>query len=241
MINPKPAVLLVALSLCAPALLPAQAPADTGSTIVASGQGELTLTPDRVVVVFDVSTRESSANAATTKNGTLVKRVVDSLSALRETGDTVQLIGIAVHQNQNFPDGRLIDYQASGTVRFALRRLDQLGHVIDAAFAAGATGIDNVTFLSDKEEAAVDTALGRAYQRAEGEAQALARVAGMHLGVLLRVATDYLPTVAAGTVMGAPQLGGIRVGGYGQAPISPQDIRVSATVHATWRLRSAAP
>jgi uncharacterized protein YggE len=222
--------------LAGPRPLFSQSPGDTSSTIVTSGLGELTLSPDRVVLMIDVTTRESSAAAATLKNGSLIRRVVDTLGALRGPGDSVELTAIGVHANENYQEGRILGYQATGVIRVVLRRLDQLGHFIDAAFAAGATGIDNLAFHSDREDSAADEAAARAYDRAEKQAQALATAAGVRLGPVMRVSSDFVPSYVNRSTFGSLQLSGIQVGGYGSTPITPEDIRVTASVRVTWQI-----
>ncbi len=229
--------LFLVVSCIALATLAGQAQAqnsspDTTSWVMASAQGEVTLPPDRVVLLIDVTSREASATAATTRNSALVKRVVDTLMTLRGPDDTVGLTGIDVREAEDPQSRKRNGYEAAATVRVVLRRLDQMGRVLDAAFATGATGVNNATFHSDREEAALEDALKRAYARAESQARAMASAAGRRLGELVRLSTSP----GAGTSYVAYLQGGIVTSGYSSTPYSPQDIHVTATVYGTWRL-----
>jgi hypothetical protein len=122
-----------------------------------------------------------------------------------------------------------VGYEASAVVRVSLRTLDRLSTILDVAFRTGATGVEDIEFHSDREDAARQDALARAYAKARSNALALAHAAGLQLGSLLRLSTQ--PEASAFRAYGYSASVG-----YGGVPISPRDISVSATVTATWRL-----
>ena len=85
---------------------------------------------------------------------------------------------------------RIVGYAVSNTVRVEVRKLEQLGSLIDASLSKGANSISSLDFKASKQDDARRTALVEAVQRARGDAEALARGAGGHLGELLELTSQ---------------------------------------------------
>jgi len=224
--------LLLAACVVVPTLVRAQGltiQSDTGSVIVTSGSGEVSLAPDRATIRLRVETRASSAAQASRDNSIAVRRVLDSLNASRMPDESLLVVAVSVRTNENSQSGTLNGYSAAATIRVMLHSLDRLGTVLDRALGAGATGVQDIEFMSDHEDAARLDALAQAYRKAQADAQALAQAAGVRLGPLLRL--------SSGPQYG-PVYGAVRDynGDYESVPISASDVRVAAVVQATWRV-----
>jgi uncharacterized protein YggE len=227
------AVLVAGLCGLAAAAVNAQAPAngaDTGAVLVTSGTGEVSLPPDRADLRLEVGTRGPTAAQASTENSTALRRVVASLNAMRMPDESVLVVGVWVRPNENRQSGALSGYTAAAVVRVTVRSLDRLGTMLDRALSAGATGIQNIAFTSNREDAGRRDALARAYGKARADAETLARAAGLRLGALIRLTTE--PDYGA---FGSAGMAGIVP--YGSMPIAPTEVTVRATVRATWRLQ----
>ena len=126
------------------------------------------------------------------------------------------------HQEQPRPatqGPRIIGYVANNTVRIEVRRLDQVGPVIDAALAAGANMVNTIQFFASNVDVARRTAMAEAVGRARGDAEALARAAGGSLGALLELNTQAPPVRP---MYGAERLMRMDAGvGAAQTPIEP--------------------
>lgn len=225
-------VLLPALAL-SPFFLAAQSTSgDTVPLLVTSAEGELKLSPDWAVLEVDVANQESSAGAAASRNSVLARRLVDALTAIRGPDDSVALTGVTIRAQEN-RDGKLTGYQASATVRVVLRRLDQMGHVLDVAFAGGATGIDGVAFHSNREDASAAEVLQRAFTKAEAQARAMAGAAGLRLVKLMRLST--VPLSGLSFALQGGIVARDEVMSYGTL-YTPQTIDLSATVYTVWQV-----
>jgi uncharacterized protein len=205
--------------------------ADSVSTVITSGQGEITLTPDRAVLRVSVETRAGTAAQAANGNTQRLHKLLDTLNSIRQPNESVMVAGVSVDANRD-DKGQLRGYAASATVRISTRTLERLGTIIDAALAGGANNIQDVTWLSDRQESARREALGRAYAEAHQNAQALADAAGLALGPLLTMSTEPMRAMF-GSAMG---LQAVTVTGYAGVPLAPQDVIVRASVQGTWRL-----
>lgn len=234
--NRRMLVALLALPVGAAATAQSGTRVDTSSVLVTSGVGEVSVTPDRAILRIDVSTRDTSASTAAVKNGARLRRVLDSLNAIRLPDESIQVVAVSVRPNENTERGEVVGYEASGTVRVALRTLDRLGAILDAALRTGATGIDDVEFHSDRESAVRRDALARAYVEARANAVALAKAAGVELGPLLRLATE---PEGGSPFRGYYGLSSVAFRGSSEMQVAPRDITVTMFVHATWRLTRA--
>ena len=214
--------------------LASQRPAssDSSPVVITSGVGQISLRPDRAVLNVTIETRDSTASAAAIKNTTRLRRVMDSLTAIRLPDESVQVVAVSVGPREDYQRAALVGYEASATVRFALRTLDRVGAIIDIALRTGATSIADVAFLSDREGEARAEALTRAYREAHNDAVALAKAAGMELGPILSLSTGVDPsrTFRVYAEAAAASFGSV------ETEVSPRDIRVTATVTGTWRL-----
>jgi len=225
---------LVAILALTPAMhLAAQAPErlDSSSVLSTSGTGTIKLTPDHAVITVSVGTRDTSAAAASLKNGARLHRVLDSLNAARQSAESVQVVGLSVRPNEDRERAQVVDYEASAIIRIALRSLDRVGAILDVALRSGATEVQDIEYHSDREDAARNDALGQAYARARSSALAVAKAAGVGLGPLLRLSSE--PDAGFNRFAYASAA---TDGGWGSVSVAPQDIEVIARIAATWRL-----
>ena len=130
--------------------------------------------------------------------------------------------------NQAAGTSRVVGYVVTNTVRAEVRRIDDVGKLIDGALGKGANEISSLQFTSSKADSVRHAALADAVAHARSDAEALARAAGGSLGQLLEISTSTSP---------------IRPMGYDVAmmksaaaptPIEPGQQTISATVTARW-------
>ena len=219
---------------------PAQpSPAWRGPDLVTSATGEARVTPDRAQIFIGVQTRAATAAQAGADNARKTRAVIDAVKARGIPADQ-----IATSEYNLFPEydhreqpregpqtPRVIGYVANNTVRIEVRRLDQVGAIIDAALAAGANMVNTIKFFASNVDAARRTALAEAVGRARGDADALAKAAGGTLGSLLELNTQTPPV--------RPMYGGERVmlraaAADVQTPIEPGQQTLTVWVSGRW-------
>ena len=222
--------------------------------ITASGRGEVPITPDRATVLVSVESRAPSAAAAASANS---QKMASVLQALRNAGLAQGEITTSMYTVGQDPRSMRVapgapgiptipvEFLARNTVRASVRRVDDVGKVIDAALAAGATSIASVQFSSPTTDDARRNAIAMAVSQAQKDADALARAAGGSLGRLLSMsssptgpfstsyATDtYFPLeqamVAGGSAAFYPTM------------INPRDLTVAVSVFGRWEFIPAA-
>jgi uncharacterized protein YggE len=114
-----------------------------------------------------------------------------------------------------------------------VRKLNQVGPVIDAALSHGANMITSLQFFSSNTESARRTAIGLAIEKARGDADAAARAARGSLGGLLEINVGaYSPVPPRPMIM-------MRAAASAQAdtPINPGEDTISVEVTTRWRLQ----
>jgi uncharacterized protein YggE len=203
--------------------------------IITSASGETQVTPDRARIDLTVETRGATAAAAAAENARIATTVQARLRALGLTDQQLGTWGYSVHPEYNYnrPDNqppRITGYVARNTVRADLRRIDQVGLVIDAAIQAGANNVGGLDFYSSSLDIARQRALAQAVERARADAQVMAAAAGGRLGPLLELSSSFMspgPMPYMRVVDAVVQAD--------QTPVQPGERTVTATVSARWR------
>jgi uncharacterized protein YggE len=229
-------VMAAAVMLAASIALPvsAQTAGSATSQIVTTGSGEARVTPDRATIQIGVRSRASTAAAAGSENARRQKAVIDTLRALGLAGDQISTANYSVWPetqptSPTNPSPRVVAYNVSNTVRVEVRRIDDVGKLIDAALAKGANEISSLQFTSSKADSARRAALAMAVADARADAEALARAAGGSLGSLIELSSASTPV--------RPIMFDARMEMAAKAvptPIEPGEQAISASVTARW-------
>jgi uncharacterized protein YggE len=222
--------------VCAALLLPHLAFAETIPSptpqIVATATGEARLRPDRANILVGVQTRAKTAAAAARENNTRQQAVIDVVVAAGVPREQISTENYNVSADTRIDkpgqNPVVVGYVVTNVVRVEVRRIEQVGPVIDAALGKGANQIDAVDWFSSNTDAARRQALADAVAKARGDAEAMARAGGGKLGPLLELSTTE-------------DLGGPRplyrsrmAGGVAATPIEAGELTVQVHVVARW-------
>ena len=163
------------------------------SEVVASATGEAQLTPDRAAVYIGVQTRALKANAAARDNAQRQRAIIDAVVALGIPREQISTESYSVSPDTRYDQATqrtsVIGYIVSNVVRVEVRRMDQIGTVLDTALAKGANQINSLDFFASNADSARHEALAQAVARARNDAEAMARAAGGTLGSLIELGT----------------------------------------------------
>jgi uncharacterized protein YggE len=205
--------------------------------IVTSAQGEVRLSPDKATISIGVQTRAATAAAASSQNSQKQRAIIEAIKARgvpaqQITTSNFNVIPETVYDRQCQAAPRTTSYLVSNNVTVELKRIDQVGPVIDAALAAGANQINSLQFGLTNPDSARRVALGLAVAKARGDAEVMARAAGGALGQLLEIsaADTYVP--------GPPRpyaVMDMRAAKAESVPVEPGQETVTATVHVRWQ------
>jgi hypothetical protein len=201
-------------------------------TIVTTGAGEASAVPDRATIYVAVQTRAPTVSAAAADNARRVRAVMDTLRAIGLSGNDVETASYNVSPEMSYPTApsqtpRAVAYTVANSLLVRLRRIEDVGRVIDAALAKGANEISSLQFSSSKADSVRSIALAAAVADARAQADAMARAAGGSLGPLMELNTSapirpmpFVQTFAARSAMATP--------------IAPGEQTINATVTGRW-------
>lgn len=195
------AALVIGLGTLAGAGLGAQEMGRPASPqIVTSATGEVRMVPDRATIMIGVQTRATTAAAAATQNAQKQRAIIDAIKARGVAAEQISTAHFNVipetrYDREGQAAPRTTSYLVANTVTVELRRIDQVGPVIDAALSAGANQINSLQFGVANADSARRVALARAVARSRADAEAMARAAGGTLGSLIELtsADQYVP------------------------------------------------
>jgi uncharacterized protein YggE len=192
---------LIVLAFTAVPLV-AQQPAGTGpgpmrptSQISTSANGEARYVPDRATISMGVQTRALTAAKASADNAVKQKAVIEAIRAQGIAPEQISTENYMLNAEQVYnPQAgdkapRITGYVATNTVRVEVKKIDQVGALIDAAIAKGANEVNSLDFHSSAPDSLRRVALADAYQQAVADARVLAKAAGGELGELIELTT----------------------------------------------------
>ncbi len=231
--------LLVLSLILAPLTLQSQdsrAPNDPIPQISVTARGEIKVSPDRATIQISVQTRAATAAAAAAENATKQQAVMTALRALGLGNDQLSTINYNVYPEQRYEQGKepvIVAYNVTNTILVDVRKLNQVGLVIDAALAHGANMITSLQFYASNTEAARRSAIGVAIEKARADAEAAARAARGSLGTLLGIdIVGYSPPPPRPMMMIKQMAGGAA---QADTPINPGEETLSVEVNTRWR------
>lgn len=226
--------LLLLILLGSARMIAAQTAADLQPVLQVTGQGQVQVAADEASVMIAVESRADMAAAAGSENARVMAAVREALLRSGVPANAITTLGYSIQPNMRHSrEGSTQEgYVASNMLRVRTRRLDQVGKIIDAALAAGATRINSLAFTASNTEEARRRALAEAISQARSDAEAMAAAAGGSLGSLVELSTSYrgepramLSPRDGAAVMAAPPP---------PTPVSPGEITISAVVSGRW-------
>jgi uncharacterized protein len=205
--------------------------------ITASGRGEVHLAPTYAVVTVNITTRATTAAEAASQNAPKVDATLKALQGAGLSDKDISTSEYSLQQHYEYPPNRQpqpAGFVASTTIRAEVRRLKDLGRVMDAAIAAGATGIGGIQFLASNTDEARRAAMNDAVRQAKADADVIARAAGGSLGRLISLNSGSIPQPVGREIqMRGADMARVVSGSAGTS-IVPGELNITATVFGRW-------
>jgi uncharacterized protein YggE len=220
--------------------LVAQQPAGAGpqpmrpSQISTSANGEARYVPDRATISLGVQSRALTAAKASADNAVKQKAVIDAIRAQGIAPEQISTVNYMLNAEQVYnPQAgdkapRITGYVATNTVRVEVKKIDQVGALIDASIAKGANEVNSLDFHSSAPDSLRRVALADAYKQAVADATVLAQAAGGQLGELIELTTGTQDG-------GGPPRPMYQLAKAASTPISVGEATMSVGVVARWR------
>jgi len=203
--------------------------------ISVTGRGEIRVSPDRATIQVSVQTRATPAAAAAAENATKQQAVLTALRALGLGNDQLSTINYNVYPEQRYEQGKepvIVAYNVTNTILVDVRKLTQVGPVIDAALSHGANMITSLQFYASNTEAARRSAIATAIEKARADADAAALAAHGSIGGLLEINIGAYSPPPPRPMMMVRAANGVA---QADTPINPGEETLSVEVSTRWR------
>ncbi len=233
-----------------PAVAPAQTqPAAPGlpRVITVVGQGTVTAAPDIATVVLGVNVSAPTVEQAMEDATARMEKIMAALKKLNISEKDITTSNYSIYYEEppryempaatkgteQAPAGV---YRVSNMVTVKIRKLDQVGELIDAAVSAGANSLWGVDFNLENKAELEAQARAKAVDHARQRAEELAKLAGVQVGGVVQISEvigggNYYPAAAMPRAVEAAGMGG------GAGPISPGQLEISYQVQVTFELQ----
>ncbi|MDP9201802.1 MAG: SIMPL domain-containing protein [Gemmatimonadota bacterium] len=203
-----------------------------------TGRGEVKVSPDRATIQISVQTRAPTAAAAAAENANKQQAVLTALRVLDLGNDQLSTINYNVYPEQRYEQGKepvIVAYNVTNTILAEVRKLTQVGPVIDAALSHGANMITSLQFYASNTEAARRAAITTAIEKARADAEAAAKAARGTLGTLLELnVSAYSPPPPRPMMMAVR-----KEVAQADTPINPGEETLAVEVSTRWRFLPA--
>ena len=222
-----------------------------------TAEGSSRRTPDVALFSAGVVTQARTATEALADNSRRMEAVIAALKRAGIPDRDIQTSAISLQPRHSDPEreaqmrartgqpyvpptepARIIGYEARNTVQVRVRRLTQMGRIIDTLIQAGANQVEGPSFTLDEPRQALDEARTEAIAVGRQRAELYAQATGMRVARLLSVTESggHYPVQQAIVVTGS------RVGGPPPppppppAPVSPGELNLGMSVSLQFEL-----
>ncbi len=230
---------LITLSWLVLTAVPLLAEADkTQRRLSLSGIGNVTASPDIARITSGVVSQGDTAASALAANSSSMTKIIAGIkSAGIKTAD-IQTTGFSVNpryvydqRNRQKPP-EIVGYQVQNKVHITVRKLEDLGRILDKVITLGANQVNGISFSLDNPQKLQDEARKRAVEDAYRKAQLYAKATNNQLGPIIALSEGQLqrpgPQFAQGAVALRAEAAAV--------PIEAGEQSVSLQVNITWQL-----
>ena len=202
-----------------------------------SGHGEVRRVPDTAYVTTGVLSQAATAAEALAANTKAMNTLFAALAEAGIENKDVQTSNFMVQPRYNFQDGKapeLIGYDVSNNVTVRVRKIADLGAILDKVVQAGSNQINGIGFEVSEPDSALDEARKLATADATRKAKLYAEAMGVTLGPVTSISEggSYQPPVpmARGKVLMADAAAA-------PVPVAAGEQALAIDVSITWEIR----
>lgn len=227
----------IAMSACGPTTLVAN-PAPPQRSLDVTGTGMVYLAPDVAYINIGVHTEKDTAADAVAENNTQTQQVIAAIQAAGVDVKDIKTSNFSIYPNTQYDPQTSqkigTTYVVDNTVNVTVRKLDQLGNMLDAAVKSGANSVNSVQFDVFDKTAALQQARTQAVKDAQTQAQQLAGDAGVSLGDVQSITfVNNIPT----PIMDTFGKGGGAALAAPSVPIQSGQMVLTVTVSMTYNIK----
>ncbi|WP_171015888.1 SIMPL domain-containing protein [Devosia sp. FKR38] len=233
----RPIAFLIPFALLAGVSLPAFA-----GTISIDGRGEITAAPDMAQINSGVTTQGATAREALDANTAAMAALIESLKQAGIESRDIQTSGFAVNPNYVYSDARdangysqppkIDGYQVSNTVTVTVRKLADLGAILDTSVTVGANTVNGVTFAVADPTELLNEARKAAFADARTKAELYATAAGSSLEDIVSISESQ----GFNGPQPAPMYARAEMSDAAKVPVEAGEMSFAINVTVQWEL-----
>lgn len=164
-------------------------------TLSVTGDGEIQVTPNIVVLKTGIESRGKTTVEALAANKKIMADIFTGLEKLKVSKSDMQTSDFSIyplyekgaHPQYEHTDSKIIAYQVSNQLTIKLRKVDELGNVLNELVSLGSNLIGGISYDIDDPEKYYTQARKAAVADAFNKAKILADAAGVELGEVLAI------------------------------------------------------
>jgi uncharacterized protein YggE len=160
------------------------------ASVTVNGQGKVTYVPDVGYITVGVSSKGKTAEEAWAKNNEAVKKLFDALKARGIDPKDMQTANLSVSPEYIHPKDRepvLVGYVVSYDLKVTVRKLNELGPVLDDMVKNGANRNVSISFGCSDLDKLLDEARVKAIANAKHKADLYTNAAGAKTGRVMEI------------------------------------------------------
>ena len=167
-----------------------------GTTLSVTGNGTVLVESDLAIVTVGVQETSKDVLEAQSTVNEKIAAIKQSLLDAGAKESEINTDSINIYANYDYSDNTevIVGYTANNTLSVRTTDIDNVGALIDAAFAAGANTLDNVQFTVQDDSEAREQALTKAVEDARRKAEVLAAAAGLQIASIESIAESGVYT-----------------------------------------------
>ena len=215
-----------------------------GNVVSVSGDAEIKVVPNQVILALGVETRDRSLSTARARNDSAVRSVLAAIHSFQIDPTDVQtdFIHVTIHYN-NSAESIVDHYVVEKSIAVTLKDVSKFEALLSAVLEAGANHVDHIEFMTTELRKYRDEARALATKAAIEKANDLAAAAG--LKVVGKPTSISTYSYGGGSWYGRHYLGGANIAqnvyqsgesGANEGTIALGKISVTATVSMNFRM-----
>lgn len=233
----------------APRALPAAAQPDSPGTVTVTGDAEVRVVPDEVVLMLGVETWDKNLGRAKSENDEIVQRLLALAedSGIESRHVQTEFLHIEPRYRDGYEKVDFIGYFVRKTVVVTLSDLALFESFLSQSLEAGATHVHGVEFRTTELRRYRDQARALAVNAAREKAEALCAELGQRVGEPKEIREEYSRWWSPysswwgygwGSSMAQNVIQQVGEGGDVMGSLAPGQITVSASVMVVFEMRS---
>ncbi|MEX0936212.1 MAG: SIMPL domain-containing protein [Pirellulales bacterium] len=214
-------------------LAAAQSESNDQRTITVVGTGKAAAPPDMATIDVGVTSQAATAGEALNANSRAVERVIDIIKGFDVADRDIQTANFDVspvyEQTDRPRSPSIIGYRVSNQVRVRVRKLEDLGPLLDESVSTGSNQIGGIQFGIDNADRLEREARVNAIQDAKSRAETYAQAAGVSVGRVIAISEEppQRPMPYAGARLQMAE---------SSVPIQTGEHEVQANVHVVYAI-----